>query len=556
MFIGKHFASIFNYLVNLLNHGYNMRNKLIIFCIVFLSLHFFIVGCHKKGIEPKNGQITLSWPSEPASFDLTKYNGANDLKLIWNIYEPLVRISKGRIVPAGAQSWSVSNDGLVYTFSLRENYWSDGQKVTAEHYVSTLRRISAPDSLYPFVSDFYNIKNVEKIHKKSLETDYIGAEAIDDNTLKITLENPDANFLASVELYPDRLDLFSKFSGKYGYAPDKMVSCGPFILAEWQHNSTLIFRKNDRYWNRDEVKTEEVVLRIIPDKSTEYMEFKARNIDRITILDKKLLEEFRCDDSLYEVKTDSAKVFMFIFNVKDKILSNRKIRQALSLTVSREEICKSLDNSLTTPAYGLVPPMTMVGGIEYRQKIQEPLSILAKQLDAKRLLQEGLKELGFGNPQDVTITINSPNDSVSQMMSEYYKQMWERVLGIRINIKLEEFATYKSQLWSGNYQMATTAWGGSLEPNFLLSRWLPGNQSQWVDQGYAKLIENAIRQTDEEKRLAYYAKAEKMLVADEAVIAPIKYDGCSVFYNRRVRVMDESPFDNIGFMSLSIDDAK
>ena len=138
-------------------------------------------------------------------------------------------------------------------------------------------------------------------------------------------------------------------------------------------------------------------------------------------------------------------------------------------------------------------------------------------------------------------------------MAEYYKAMWEANLGITIEIDMQEFATYRSLIWSDEYQIATTAWGGSIEPQFMLSRWFPDNQSQWDNDEYTQLVTLGAQTADDQSRLDYYAAAEQMLITDCAVIAPIKYDGYLVFYYNYVQGNDNNPFSNVGFKCMHLE---
>ena len=523
-----------------------------IFAIMFsVFLVFILTACNNKADDTATVEQVLNcaWDNEPTSFDITKYNGANDLKIIWNLYEPLVRIYKGQVVAAGAESWTVSDDEMSYTFTLRDNYWSDGQKVDADDYASMLRRLADPDNLFSNASDYYVIKNFESVNKDGAPIDLLGVEVIDGRTLRIDLEYADSNFLTSVELYPERADIVEKYGEQYGYSPENMVCCGPFVLDEWQHNSSLKLKKNDKYWDNT-IALDTINILIIPDSATKQMEFRAGNIDYLDVSDENYLKEFRSNNEMYEVNAQSARTYMFLFNCKDAIMQNANVRKALSLAISREEICSVLDNGLTTPAYGLIPPMTMVGEYDFRNEVSEPL---VGDVDAKQLLNNGLKELGVDDPSSITITLSCPSDSASQTTAEYYKQMWESSLGINIDINTQEFATYRSLIWSDEYQIATTAWGGSLEPKFLLSRWLPDNQCQWDNDDYANLVETGASTVDSLQRMNLYAEAEKYLIADNAVIAPIKYDGYSVFYYNYVKNAENSPFDNMGFRNITIE---
>lgn len=526
-----------------------MRQKIFIIVLYVLTL-FSFTACNNTNDDVTMEQVlNCAWDTEPTSFDLTKYNGANDLKIIWNLYEPLVRINNGQVVAAGAESWTVSDDEMSYTFTIRDNSWSDGQKVTANDYALMLRRIANPNNLFSNASDYYVIKNFKLVNTSGGSDNLLGVEVLDEKTLKIDLEYADSNFLTSVELYPERADIVEKYGDQYGYSPESMVCCGPFELTEWQHNSRLKMKKNKNYWDNT-IALDTINILIIPDSSTKQMEYKAGNIDYLDVSDENLLNELRSNKDMYEVNAQSARTYMFLFNCKDSVMQNANIRKALSLAISREEICSVLDNGLTTPAYGLIPPMTMVGSYNFRNEVSEPL---AGKDDSKQFLSEGLKELGLGEASSLTITLSCPSDSASQTMAEYYKQMWEKSLGINININMQEFATYRSLIWSDEYQVATTAWGGSLEPKFLLSRWLPDNQCQWDSSDYADLVNSGASTVDALQRLSLYADAERFLISDNAVIAPIKYDGYSIFYYNYVKNASNNPFDNVGFRNVSVE---
>lgn len=528
-----------------------MKKYISLISLILLAVMLFC-GCSKQ--EEKTNVLNCAWNSEPTSFDITKYNGADNLKIIWNIYEPLVRISDGKLTPAGASEWGISEDGLCYTFTIRENYWNDGIKVTADDYAQMLRRMADPANLFANASDYYCILNFEKVNTGELSVDQLGVQAVDETTLQINLEYKNNEFLTGIELYPERADIVEAYGQNYGYSSDNMVCCGPFSLAEWDHNSKLVLKKNNKYWDSQSIDIDEINIKIIPDSGTRMLEFSAGNIDYLAVSDEDMLQELRKNDDLYEVSAASARTYMFLFNCKDAVFGNTKIRQAFSLAISREEICSILDNSLTTPAFGLIPPSTMVGQTDYRAAVKEPLKELVEtNVTAKELLLEGLSELNIDDADDLTVVYSCPNDSTSRTLAEYYKEMWEKSLGVHITIESQEFATYRSLIWSDEYQIASTAWGGSLEPTFLLSRWLPDNQCQWDSEEYAQLLNSAITQTDDDIRLNQFAEVEKMLIADQAVIAPIKYDGYSVFYRNYVKNTEAGPFDNIGFRNMRIE---
>ena len=513
------------------------------------------VDSNQTDVSAEKQVLNCSWNDEPTSMDLMKYSGVVDLKLIWNLYEPLVRIEDGKVVSAGAKSWEISEDGLTYTFLLQDNCWSDGKEVTASDYATMLRRAADPATGFAYASDFYIIKNFEAVNTGGLDLGELGVVVENEKTLIINLEYPSNTFLSSVEIYPERADFIEQCGDQYGYSPETMIFCGPYKMTNWTHNSTIKLEKNETYWDQGNVRIDEVNLHIIPDEATRLMSFQSGEIDFVSVSDENYINEFRNNSDMYEEIAQSARTYMFLFNCKDELFKNIKVRQAFSLAINREEISNSLDNGMTTPAYGLIPPTTAVGQFDYRNQVEEPLKALSESTsDVKSLLCEGLQKLGLStDPAEITITLSCPNDSASQEMAEYYKAMWEANLGITIEIDMQEFATYRSLIWSDEYQIATTAWGGSIEPQFMLSRWFPDNQSQWDNDEYTQLVTLGAQTADDQSRLDYYAAAEQMLITDCAVIAPIKYDGYLVFYYNYVQGNDNNPFSNVGFKCMHLE---
>ena len=184
--------------------------------------------------------------SEPNILDVARFLGIADRNVFYNTLECLVRIDGGVVKEDGAESYEISEDGLTYTFHLRENYWSDGQKVTAEDYATALRRQADPKNAFAFANSYYAIENFEAIFKGEKDISELGVEVVDENTLVLHLGRVDTSLLSTAQFFPDRADLAEKYGDSYGTEVDKTPSCGPFVLTEWTHNSTLVYTKNEK----------------------------------------------------------------------------------------------------------------------------------------------------------------------------------------------------------------------------------------------------------------------------------------------------------------------
>ncbi|MDE5993321.1 MAG: peptide ABC transporter substrate-binding protein, partial [Oscillospiraceae bacterium] len=207
--------------------------------------------------------------SDPSTLDCARFLGIVDRVALHSITEPLTRIQDGVVTAAGAESWDVSDDGLVYTFHLRENYWEDGQQVTAEDYAYALRRQSDPANAWSFASDLFSIVNFENVYNGDADASALGVNAQDDNTLVITLSEPNPAFLSTVDIFPCRRSDVEANGDTYGSEAGTILSCGPFKLDSWVHNSRLDFSKNELYWDKDNVGLDRFTDLVIDDEGAQ-----------------------------------------------------------------------------------------------------------------------------------------------------------------------------------------------------------------------------------------------------------------------------------------------
>lgn len=539
--------------------------KLLAYGLVFLLCISMLASCTTPASEtPETGQesrgetidseqyLNVLISAEPSVLDVVRFLGVVDRNILNNILEPLVRIENGVLTPAGAERWEVSEDGLTYTFYLRENYWNDGVKVVAEDYANTIRRWADPANAHVFAADSYCIKNFEKVNKGELPVSEVGVEAIGDDVLKLHMEYINVALLSTVTFWPERADVVAEFGDKLGTEAHYLKCCGPFVLDDWIHNSELKFVKNEKYWNVDNVKLERWSFHIIPDTNAQYASLENGSLDYLGVSDQDYIDKFRQRDDMSEMLNTSARTSMVIFNCKDDVFKNVKVRQAFSLAINREEISEVLNAGLSTPAYGMVPPACIVGQYNFRESVTEPLRKLAEQYpDPKALLSDGLKELGMsGDPSELTVTLNWGSTSANaRTNAEYYQQMWQDKLGVTVELEFNDSATHLAKLKQGDFQMGLTSWGAYAEPQFQLSRWSTGGQSHWERPEYAALLSQAVQTVDDTARLEIYKQAEEMII-NEAAIAPVAYTTSLTFYYNYVKGLSTNPFDTAGMKNL------
>ncbi|MBQ7435750.1 MAG: peptide ABC transporter substrate-binding protein [Oscillospiraceae bacterium] len=520
--------------------------RLVLTLTVVLSLFAAIpVGAGAEG-QTINALIT----SDPSTLDCARFLGIIDRNILHSITEPLTRIENGIVTPAGAESWTVSDDGLTYTFTLRENQWDDGERVTARDYVYALRREADPKNAWSFASDFFSIVNFEAAFNGAAAPSEIGALAEDDRTLVITLNAPNPAFLSTVDIFPCRESDVEAFGDSYGSEAGTVSSCGPFKMDTWVHNSELSFSRNAQYWDAEHVLLDGFTDQIIPDESAQMASLENGSLDYATVSTPEYAAKFDAHVDLYVLNITTDRTAMIVFNCEDPVLSNAKIRQAFSLALDRELIIEITNGGLGTPAYGLVPTVCYVGDVNFREATKEPLLALLD-TDPAALLLEGMEEAGLGaDPSKLTLQFTWRDTSATgRTYAELYQQMWEDALGVKIEIDFNESAL--ASIREGNYQIGSVGWGSTYEPLFQLSRWSTGGQSRWVNADYAALVSEGSASMDDAVRLAKYQQAEAMLVT-EAAIAPTYYNATQTYAYTHVDGIPTNPFDTTGMKTFFI----
>ena len=490
--------------------------------------------------------------SDPSTLDCARYLGIVDRGILQSITEPLTRIEDGIVTAAGAESWDISDDGLTYTFHLRENYWEDGQRVTASDYAYAMQRQADPANAWSFASDFFSIANYEAVYNGEADLSALGVTVQDEATLILTLSEPNPAFLSTVDIFPCRQSDVEANGDRYGSEAGTILSCGPFKLDSWTHNSQLDFSRNERYWDKENVALDGFTNLIIDDQGAQMASLENGSIDYASVVSQEYADKFDTREDMYKLEMPIGRTVMVVFHCEDEVFSNEKIRQAFSLALDRDLLIEITNGGLGTPAYGLVPPVCYVGDLNYRENAPEPLKALEGDVsDPKALLIEGMEEAGLGSdPTALTVTFTySDTSAKGRTDAELYQQLWRDVLGVEVKIDFNESAT--ANIRAGEYQVGSVGWGSTYEPLFQLSRWNTGGQSFWVNDTYAALVAEGAASLDEAERLGKYRQAEELLIT-EAAIAPVYYNASRTYAYDYVGGIPVNPFDTTGMKTYFI----
>lgn len=457
---------------------------------------------------------------------------------------------KDTYVEDGCESYEVSDDGLTYTFHLRENYWSDGEKVVAQQYVDAALRALNPDNGYS-TTEFLPIKNAQAYYDGECDASELGVKAVDDNTVEYTLESLNSEFLYYIAYragYPCRQDVIDKATSTYGTNVDEMVFNGPFKVTSWVKENSVTLEKNDKYWDAANVKLSTVTMQYVAEHSTQATLFDAQQLDVVPYNDDYGAdwEAQAADGKIDYVNKIGAYSDFLVFAIenggKSGLMGNANIRQALSLAVDRQELCDTVWGRYE-PAYTYVPSTVTCGGETYNTAGEGKVKDLQAQYSTDESLQElfkkGLEELGKDTDLSaVTIDFVVEADNVArQTQAEYLAQTWQSKLGIQVNVDVTTDAEERQQQM--DYDVGVNGWEGGASPyNYLFVVNVPYGLKYltgvYTNEHVNELLGQVTSITDAAKQAEMFHEIEDTIL-EEAGVGPLYFTDIKFFQQTYVK---------------------
>lgn len=521
---------------------------------------FSLTACGGGGDKGSDGTYyNTSLNTDPTTMDPIKGNDTYSMGVLRNIMEPLTRLEEenGEQVrkPAGAESWESNEDGTVWTFHLRDNKWSDGEDVTADDYAYGITQTLNPDSGSPNAFFITCIKNGEAIYNGEMDVSELGVKAVDDKTLEITLENPVPYFISLTDtraMFPVRQDLVEKYGESYGSDAESMVGCGPFKMTTWKRNAEIVLEKNENYWDADSVKLDKIDYAIVSEQTSRFNSFDSGALDYVACADEEWIGRFDKKEGLQLVEAPIPTVRYDFFNCQDELFGNVNIRKAFAMAVSREDMCSVIYQDIHMPLYSWVPYAVSTGEQgEYRSQVEEPLKSITE--NPKDLLLKGMEELGLGSDPstlDVTYTLSGTTEW-SRNYASYCQQMWQEALGVTVELDFNEWGTFQSKTNNGEFQMGMMTWTIDYDDPMAMLEVFAGGSNMvpvfWQNDEYDSLLAQARTEMDEATRVDLYSQAEKILLADDCVLAPNVNECTHEYYYSYVKNYNTKATTTSGF---------
>lgn len=405
----------------------------------------------------------------PESLDPQFANDPSSNIVIKNLYSGLMQIdSSGNVVCCNAESYTVSDDGLIYTFRLKDdNFWffdvndddviteDEYFPVTAKDYVFALQRVLDPKMKSPYAGEFMCIMGASSVIYGEEPVSSAEIFAADEHTLMIILERPNVEFLslmASPASYPCNEEFFNSTKGRYGLDDRSVMSNGAFYVRQWFYdnygnNNILYMKRNDANWSETFDIAPSFLSFTIERSESDIREiFKKDEIECFTTPDASAYNTEK-----YSVNGISATTLGLIFNTKDKYFSNENLRKALSLAIDRDSVSSELDSDLQI-AGGIIPPAVKFHGRSYRELVSDKQFVSYDKEEAVNCCDTAKKELKTETFESVRILVNA--ETVNSAYLHLISQQWQDILGLYISIEDVTPDEFYQRIADGDYSIA------------------------------------------------------------------------------------------------------
>lgn len=463
-------------------------------------------GCGDDG-SGKGFRFPLE--AEPKQLDPQVSTDASSVTVIAALFEGLTRLdAEGQAVP-GAADWTVSADGLTYTFTLRESYWStmsrkgettgfeDPVMVTADDFVFGMQRSIDPQTGSALAEELSGIQGAADILAGRKGVSTLAVRAVDDTTLTITLTQPDAAFparLATTPFMPCNREFFKLTAGRYGLEKQYLITNGPFLLQVWNHGDSLLLHKNAYYHDAKAVLPAAVRMVIGGDRTVEAL--RQGTMDAVALAPADVDDAAAAGAQVVALQDTLRSLWL---NNRDEALTNVSVRQALRDAVEWDTVYDYLRSVGEIPATGYIAPAAVTeNGELYRQENERP-AFRTDVAQAQTELGAGLAALypEKKSPALPSLTVLAAEDETSANLARYLIQSWQKNLHLKCTLTLVPEEQLLSRLKRGSYQVAiatVTADGLSGSENLCAYRTdAAGNYSGYRSAAFDGALEEALR---------------------------------------------------------------
>jgi len=515
---------------------------------LLISLGLAACGGNSTSTSSNQQSLTITTFGELATLDSADYDDVPSSDMLGQIFEGLYRVAKDNKVELGmaAEEPTVSADGLVYTFKLRDAKWSDGTPVTAGDFVYTYRKLVDPKEGHVAQSaDVF--KNAKKIRSGELSTEELGVKAIDDKTLEITLENPAPylpKLLTGSRFLPQSEKVAKEKGDGYGSSADSIVTNGPFKLEGWT-GSELSWKlvKNEGYWDAANVQLQNVTVNVSKEVATSVQLFDGKQVQYTTISEQ-FVDQYKGQPTYHSIP--KATMGYMSFNVERKITGNKHFRRAIAMAYDKAALVNNVLKDGSIVSNGLVPKGFAENPETGKDYVEDRGDLLSYNVEeAQKELAQAKQELGMDT---IEVTLLTSDAGSAKVVGEYLQaQIQKNLPGVTLNIKSVPLKNRLELQRADDFDFFFGTWAPDYQdPVNFLEQYVTGggiNFANYSSEAYDKAVAEVktTYATKPEERYKQMIAAEK-IVMDDVAIAPIYQASQSYLLAENVDGFEVLPF--------------
>lgn len=468
---------------------------------------------------------------DPETVDPALNSAIDGGNMILHAFEGLLTLDEnGQLKEGQAESWETSEDGLTWTFHLRDGLkWSDGTDLTAKDFVYSWQRVCDPNVAAPYAE---TVLGMVKGYDEAVAGDItkLDVQAPDEKTVVVNLANPCSYFgelAAFATLNPVQQATVEANGDAWATSADTYISNGPFMMTEWVPGSHITFSKNPNYWNAEAIKLDKLEFELIEDSNAAYSAYTSGEVDMIKDVPTEEIPSLQGNDD-FHVEPIIGTYYVSL-NLQKEYFQDARVRKALSLAIDRNYVANTLMQGTYSPASSIVGPGWLdTDGSSFAENANGGTPYIdndnfdANLEEAKKLLEEAGYPNGEGFPQ---IEYTTNDTSYHKVVAEYLQQAWAAI-GIDLKVNIVEWASFTPMRRNGEFDVARNGWVGDYtDPSNILELFCTtngNNDGKYTNADFDAAIEDSRVTTDATTRSADLHKAEDTLMNDAGCI-PIAY---------------------------------
>lgn len=497
----------------------------------------------------------------PETIDPALNSAVDGGNMLLHTYECLLTVDENsQLAPGQAESWEVSEDGLTWTFHLRDGLkWSDGSDLTANDFVYSWRRVCDPLTAAPYAETVLSM--VEGFTEANTDGDLekLGVVAVDDSTLEVHLSAPCSYFgslAAFATLSPVQQATIEANGDAWATDASTYICNGSFYIDEWVPSSYILCRKNPNYWNADAIKLDGIRFNLIEDANASYSAYQTGDVLFIKDVPTEEIPSLEGNPE-FHVEPIIGTYYLSL-NTQREPFDNVNVRKALSLAIDREYVANELMQGTYSPASNFMGPGWIdTDGTEFMsnanggQPYIDTANYEANLEEAKQLLADAGYPDGEGFP---AITYSTNDSGYHKVVAEYLQQAWAQ-LGITLNVEVVEWASFTPLRRQGDYDSSRNGWVGDYDdPSNMLDLLYStngNNDGKFNNAEYDAAMEISRTTLDPKERSEALHKAEDILM-DQAACVPVAYYNDFWLQSEKITGMWHSPYGYWFFMYADI----